>query len=400
MKKIFISLQFLVLSTLSFSQVQLGKRAPEIVIKEWMQPEQRIPFHGKPLVIDFWATWCAPCIASFPLLDQVAQQYAGKINFIAISDEDATRVKRFMQTPQKPHISLVLDENGQTFSNFNISSRPTTAFIDEKGVLQWMGTSDQLQTVLGHYFRNKRIPESLSSAVGQAKTFQENRVIGKKADTANSLFSFTVKKSLPGTPFTARRMNGGDSVAASIKVTALTPKALVLDHLPVSSSRVRINTHIPIDTLDVELTSFTTAIHPLVGDRIIAESIAAMYDLKLSEKDEQTDAWIISVGDGEKLKKFESTLKTQGQMLKRTGKGYNAINCSLDFIASIMESKYRLLVETGKLGSFKNKRFNIKDIPGRDFLEVSDFLRSIGLKIEKVTKPVTFIEINSSTQRR
>ena len=42
--------------------------------------EQEVLSGGKPALIDFWATWCAPCRALAPIIDELADQYAGKVD--------------------------------------------------------------------------------------------------------------------------------------------------------------------------------------------------------------------------------------------------------------------------------------------------------------------------------
>ena len=52
---------------------------------------------GKPALINFWATWCPPCIAELPALQRLYDQYQGKVDFYFISDEDPQTLKAFLE---------------------------------------------------------------------------------------------------------------------------------------------------------------------------------------------------------------------------------------------------------------------------------------------------------------
>jgi thioredoxin 1 len=51
--------------------------------------QQNISQTGKPVVVDFWAPWCAPCRATKPILEKLANEYAGRVDFIPINADDS-----------------------------------------------------------------------------------------------------------------------------------------------------------------------------------------------------------------------------------------------------------------------------------------------------------------------
>ena len=74
--------------------------------------------NGKPLLVNFWATWCDPCREEFPDLVKIDQQYKGKIDFITVSLDDVenitTTVPKFlsaMKAEMKPYLLKASDEN-------------------------------------------------------------------------------------------------------------------------------------------------------------------------------------------------------------------------------------------------------------------------------------------------
>ena len=87
---------------------------------------------GKPLVVNYWATWCAPCINEFPFFEEVKQQIGNDVNFVMISDETIEKVKTFSATNSFTFNYL---KSEKTLSEYDISVLPITYFFDSKGVL-------------------------------------------------------------------------------------------------------------------------------------------------------------------------------------------------------------------------------------------------------------------------
>lgn len=54
--------------------------------------QQTITTSGKPVIVDFWAPWCMPCKMTKPILEKLAQEYAGQVDFIAINADDSREV--------------------------------------------------------------------------------------------------------------------------------------------------------------------------------------------------------------------------------------------------------------------------------------------------------------------
>ena len=84
----------------------------ELALKKLLVPA------GKPLLVNFWATWCDPCREEFPDLVKIDQQYKGKIDFITVSLDDVenitTTVPKFlssMKAEMKPYLLKASDEN-------------------------------------------------------------------------------------------------------------------------------------------------------------------------------------------------------------------------------------------------------------------------------------------------
>jgi thiol-disulfide isomerase/thioredoxin len=114
-----------------------GKPIPEFSLNSLQGAAVRpVDFQGQPVVINFWATWCAPCRAEMPLFERMSRALQGKVVFLAVNDnEDLEAVSRFAQT-NGISFPILLDPGGTITSRFYVQSYPTTFFIDAEGILR------------------------------------------------------------------------------------------------------------------------------------------------------------------------------------------------------------------------------------------------------------------------
>ncbi len=88
---------------------------------------------GKVVVLEFWATWCSPCVASLPHLNQLVESLdPAKFQFISIDDEDPKAVETFLARKQTSGW-VATDTSGGVFAWYGITSRPTTVIVDGNG---------------------------------------------------------------------------------------------------------------------------------------------------------------------------------------------------------------------------------------------------------------------------
>jgi thiol-disulfide isomerase/thioredoxin len=146
----------------SYSQINNGPTedsiAPMIVFKESVN--KTVSLKNKFIVIDFWSTWCAPCIAGFPHFNALSNKYAENTNivFVTMTDEDKSKVDLFFNRTKKELKGIRLfDNNGETMKAFNIESIPLSVVIDDHGIVKWKGTTGELkETILDSII--KKIP--------------------------------------------------------------------------------------------------------------------------------------------------------------------------------------------------------------------------------------------------
>ena len=93
-------------------------------------------FRGRGLVVNFWATWCPPCVAEMPALDRLHALVSREgIEVLALSNDRGGRaqVEPFFQRTGLRHMAIWLDPRGATGRALNIRVLPTTLILDRRG---------------------------------------------------------------------------------------------------------------------------------------------------------------------------------------------------------------------------------------------------------------------------
>ncbi len=92
-------------------------------------------FHGKPTVVNVWATWCPPCRREMPVLRQ-AQAERPDVHFVFVNQgESAPKVQAFLAAQQLPLRNVLLDPQGKARVELGHRALPTTLFYDAQGRL-------------------------------------------------------------------------------------------------------------------------------------------------------------------------------------------------------------------------------------------------------------------------
>lgn len=88
---------------------------------------------GRPAVINFWATWCIPCLEEHGVLNDAARAAQGKAQFVGVVyEDDEERVRAFLRQRGVAYPSLI-DPEGQTAIAYGIFGVPETFFVDAQG---------------------------------------------------------------------------------------------------------------------------------------------------------------------------------------------------------------------------------------------------------------------------
>ncbi len=129
-----------------------GYLAPDFLFEDleghWVRLSD---FRGKPVLLNFWATWCPPCRKEIPDLQKFHEQYGDKIVLLGINwGEDIEEVRRFLERYGATYTNL-MDKDGKFFVLYQLTGLPTSYWVDEQGIIRgmWLGAMELEDMVEG-----------------------------------------------------------------------------------------------------------------------------------------------------------------------------------------------------------------------------------------------------------
>ena len=121
--------------------LQLGSESPDFSTTD-LQGRQVVlsEFQGrKVVVVDFWATWCAPCLQAMPTLQELYDEFKGReVEILAVNlGEDPKRIQRFMERHSYT-FRVVADQDQAIGNRFGISAIPAQLVVNADGRIEWV----------------------------------------------------------------------------------------------------------------------------------------------------------------------------------------------------------------------------------------------------------------------
>jgi len=137
MKRLLLLASLILFPTIGLPQnltLKVGEDSPAIAFTDFLNDEKMSweGFDGKTVVLDFWATWCPPCIESIPHMNKLVEKFKDQpIEFVSVTYEPAEMVKPFVKKHSiKSRIGL--DENFSMFRDFKAFGTPTIVILHPK----------------------------------------------------------------------------------------------------------------------------------------------------------------------------------------------------------------------------------------------------------------------------
>ncbi len=170
--------------------IDLGDDAPPLKIKKWVKGDAVDLAKGKDknvFVVEFWATWCGPCIKGIPHLTELQKEYKDKgVVFVGISAEKTSVVKKFVEKQgDKMGYAVAVDKKRATNRAYmkasGINYIPYAFIVDKGGKLVWRGSPYDIDEPLEQIVEGKYDIEAAKKAAKKAAE------AAKKAEKAMKL---------------------------------------------------------------------------------------------------------------------------------------------------------------------------------------------------------------------
>lgn len=115
---------------------KIGSTAPDFTVNDGLTTVQLSHLRGKPVLLNFWATWCPPCVQEVPGLVALQQQMGDKVTVVAVSmDVDEAAYKAFT-AKRMPGVLTVRDPDHKSSALYGTFAYPETFLIDKDGKIQ------------------------------------------------------------------------------------------------------------------------------------------------------------------------------------------------------------------------------------------------------------------------
>ncbi len=136
-----------------------GKKAPDIALPNFQGETVRLTdFRGQGLVVNYWASWCVPCLAEMPGFEQVYQRQRADVGFLGINLADNPSSARAVIDVTGVTYPLAVDADGASFAEFGAYGMPTTIFIGPDGTVLELRTGEltaaQLEAKIESHFKS------------------------------------------------------------------------------------------------------------------------------------------------------------------------------------------------------------------------------------------------------
>ena len=117
---------------------RIGQPAPDVALTDLDGNTVMLSdLQGRPVIVNFWGSWCGPCVEEFPVLQQaLARHRADDLAVLGIVVRDNSESARAFMARMGASWTAAMDPGGMTATSFGINGAPESFFIDRDGVVR------------------------------------------------------------------------------------------------------------------------------------------------------------------------------------------------------------------------------------------------------------------------
>ncbi|MDO4880332.1 MAG: TlpA disulfide reductase family protein [Capnocytophaga sp.] len=256
----------------------------QIVMSERLQYSQAASPDNKQLFfIDYWATWCAPCINVAKYLNVLQEKYAKQLYIVSLTEENPDVVRKFLQK-HTTKLAVSLDYDGQNFKNNKVKSLPYGMLLNADGKVLWKGNPSDLKDYQIDKFLKQNTKSVPIQSFLQYKSYEIENVEEIKIDG-----DFKI------TPITS-------SYAQTINIEQVSPELIGLrgSLKQILAFLKNVNTS-QINISDKKNASYQLIFKQNTDREIIFSNLLKMLSLKLSESERKGETLQVTLTSYDKL---------------------------------------------------------------------------------------------------
>jgi uncharacterized protein (TIGR03435 family) len=370
-------------------QLAIGDTPPPLYLEKLLQapPDAKVDWDtlkGKVIVLDFWATWCKPCVEAIPHLNQLANDLADQpVVFISVTDDAVARAQAFLKTtPMKSWIGI--DTNRQNWARFSVPSISHTIIIGPDGKVKAITLPENVSAqALRDVLAGKAIALPLKeTGVKLDLEWDQNQIEWK--DGIKPLVQILIKPVSTELSGSMRSLKGDYLTGDGVLLEVLLQIAYGTDHyhidwrLPASTQTYRFAARVPPGR--------ESHVLPLLQN-----TLAATFNLKATWQPQEKDVYVLRVSDNELVKRAAAAADQESsfQMMRGTA---TAKRKPLADLTEFLTNALRLLVvdETGLLGDYN---WELPYQPGQPDVTLQALKDRLGLKLVKGRRSVKMLVV-------
>ena len=363
-------------------QSLIGQTAPELNIEKYLQaPEGEkslSALKGKVVVLEFWATWCAPCVAEIPHLNQLSEEFRDKqVQFISITDEGEDVVAPFLKR-QEMKSWIGLDTDRSAFEAYGVKGIPRTFLINQKGIiatsLHPVGlSSDMIKKVInGEKIELPKLPKP--KTVKNEGTDPIFKILIAPTEKEGGRSSSKISKGYKQQEAESRTLHQILSMAYGVPTTRIIGPEKLLE------SRYEISVRLPTNQFEL----------------LFQQALTASLQLRVSNQKKSVEVFVLTAGEDSAEKLKPTVMGSSGSMTSGGRGKIKTMNGEISRLAQSLEYVLERIVEngTGIEGKYDWELTYDEDDPNSVLAALKE---QLGLRIRKEQREIEFLVVNDAS---
>lgn len=385
LSSIFIAVALAVAPAFAAEAPSVGDAAPPLSADGWLQTPEGIDvsweaLRGKVVVLEFWGTWCGPCVAAIPHLNELAEKFEDEdVVFLSVTFEDEATIRPFLE--KRPmHSWIGLDPDKSMPEAYGVKGWPTTFLIDKKG------------TVAAITYPTNLTPKILRDML--ADRAPSLHVVDKHDDSVTPSASASAE---PAWFEMSIRPSRGDRASYSGGANAMTIEGQRLTTLlpiayGVRQSRIDIETELPGEPFDVRVRiprDDAAAVR-----RLLAIGLEQAFAFEARTETRTKEVLVMTAADPLGPELVPTVAKDGSSHSSTSGNGMQAVGIPSESIAGYFERQLgKIIVDESGLDGRYDMRFRCDEFGENAILAAAD--AQLGLQFRADRREVDVLVIRS-----